>query len=141
MVIEKNILEFTSAYLIDEVRKGAFKGLVTGVLLVDLSNPFDNLGHSRLINKVQSYGIKGQSLQWFTYYLFARLEVVKFNHETLDKFPLPCGAPQGLILGPTLFLMFFNYSEDSLNFSKSIQFPDNTTIYFSKESVTSIEEM
>ena len=68
MVIEKNILEFTSAYLIDEVRKGAFKGLVTGVLLVDLSNPFDNLGHSRLINKVQSYGIKGQSLQWFTYY-------------------------------------------------------------------------
>ena len=62
MVIEKNVLEFTTAYLIDEIWKGAFKGLVTGVLLVDLSNPFDILGHSRLINKVQSYGIKGRSL-------------------------------------------------------------------------------
>ena len=56
------MLEFTTAYLIDEIRKGAFKGLATGVLLVDLSNPFDILGHSRLINKVQSYGIKGRSL-------------------------------------------------------------------------------
>ena len=141
MVIEKNILEFTTAYLIDEIRKGAFKEIVTGVLHVDLSHPFDILGHSRLINKVQSYGIKGQSLQWFTYYLFARLQVVKFNHETLDKFSVPCRVPQGLVLGPTLFSMFFNYSEDSLNFSKSIHFPDNTTIYFSEESVTSIEEM
>ena len=43
MVIEKNILEFTTAYLIDEIRKGAFKGLVIWVLLVDLSNPFDIL--------------------------------------------------------------------------------------------------
>ena len=51
----KNVLEFTTAYLIDEIRKLAYKGLVTGVLLVDLSNPFDTLGHSRLITKVQSF--------------------------------------------------------------------------------------
>ena len=56
------MLEFTTAYLIDEIRKGAFKGLATGVLLVDLFNPFDILGHGRFINKVQSYGIKGRSL-------------------------------------------------------------------------------
>ena len=51
----KDVLEFTTTYLINEIRKVAYKGLVTGVLLVDLSNPFDTLGHSRLITKVQSF--------------------------------------------------------------------------------------
>ena len=56
MVIEKkNVLEFTTAYLINEIRKVVYKWHVTGVLLVDLSNPFDTLGHSRLITKVQSF--------------------------------------------------------------------------------------
>ena len=67
--------------------------------------------------------------------------MVKLNNETLDKCPLRCGVPQGLIFGPVLFLMLFNDSEDSLNFGKSIHFADNTTIYYSEESVTSIEEM
>ena len=134
MVIEKkNVLEFTTAYLINEIRKVVYKGHVTGVLLVDLSNPFDTLGHSRLITKVQSYRIKSQSLQWFTYYLFARHQMVKLNREILIKFPLRCGVPQGLILGPILFLMLFNDSEDSLNFGKSIHFADNTAIYYSGE--------
>ena len=35
---------------------------------------------------------------------------------------------QGSILGAILFLSFFNNFEDSLNFSKSMQFADDTVI-------------
>ena len=37
--------------------------------------------------------------------------------------------------------MLFNDFEDSLNFSKSIQFADDTVIYNSRKSVTNIKEM
>ena len=57
---------------------------------------------------MQFYGIKGQALQWFTDYLFAPNQLVKFNNEISHKFTLICGAPQSSILGPVLFLIFFN---------------------------------
>ena len=60
----------------------------------------------------------------FIDYLFACHQVVKFNNETSEKLPLTSGVPQASILGPILFLMFFNDFEDSLNFSKSIQFAE-----------------
>ena len=56
---KKRSAELATAYLVDETRKEADKGLITGVLFVDLSKAFDTLGHSRLITKLQSYGIKG----------------------------------------------------------------------------------
>ena len=105
---KKHSTELANAYLVDEIRKAADKGLITGVLFVDLSKAFSTLGYSRLINKLQSCGIKGQALQWFTDYLFACHQVVKFNNETSEKFPLTCGVPQGSILGAILFLIFFN---------------------------------
>ena len=64
--------ELATAYLVHKIRQTADKALITGVFFVDLSKAFDNLEHSRLITKLQSYGIKGQALQWFTDYLFAR---------------------------------------------------------------------
>ena len=101
-------IELATAYLIEEIRKAADKGLITGVLFVDRFKAFDTLvGYSRLITKVQFHGIKGQALQWFTDYLFAPNQLVKFNNEISHKFTLICGAPQSSILGPVLFLIFF----------------------------------
>ena len=106
MVIET---ELATADLIEEIWKAADKGLITGVLFVDLFKAFNTLvGYSRLITKVQFYGIKCQALQWFTDYLFAPNQLVKFNNETSHTFTLICGAPQSSILGPVLFLIFFN---------------------------------
>ena len=138
---KKRSTELATAYLVDEIRKAADKGLITGVLLVDLSKAFGTLGYSRLITKLQSYGIKGQALQLFTDYSFACHQVVKFNNETSEKFPLTCGVPQGSILGTFLFLLFFNDFKDSLDFSKSLQFADDTVIYYSGKSIMNIEEM
>ena len=95
---KKRSTELATAYLVDKILKAADKGLITGVLFVELSKAIDNLGHSRLITKLQSYGIKRQAIQQFIDYLFAHHEVVKFNNKTSEKFPLTCGVPQGSIL-------------------------------------------
>ena len=82
----KRSAELATANLIDEIRKAAKKRLITGALFVKLPKVFDTPGHSKLITKVQNYGIKGQDFQWFTSYLFACHQDVNFKNKT-DKFP------------------------------------------------------
>ena len=62
---KKRSTELATAYLVNEIRKAADKGLITGVLFLDLSKAFNTHGHSRWITKLQSYGVKGQALHWF----------------------------------------------------------------------------
>ena len=42
---------------------------------------------------------------------------------------ITCGVPQGSILGPLLFLMFFNDFEKCLKHSQSLNFADDTVVY------------
>ena len=47
-------------------------------------------------------------LQWFTDYLFIRKEIVQFSVVLSEPNPVYTGVPQGSILGPLVFLIFFN---------------------------------
>ena len=43
---KKRSTKLATVYLIDEIRKAAVKGLITGILFVELSKAFGTLGHS-----------------------------------------------------------------------------------------------
>lgn len=132
--------EIAATLFIDNIRKACDKGLVSGAIFVDLSKAFDTLGHENLLYKLENFGIKGIALRWFTDYLFSRQQVVKFNNKLSDPSGLMCGVPQGSILGPILFLMFFNDFEQCLKSCDVIQFADDTVIYYSAKTVASVQE-
>ena len=41
------------------------EGKVTGAIFLDLKRAFDTVSHKLLLKKLNSYGITGNSLQWF----------------------------------------------------------------------------
>jgi hypothetical protein len=132
--------EIATTLFADTIRKAGDDGLLTGAVFLDLSKAFDTLGHDQLLLKLKSYGIKGLALHWFTDYLFQRSQVVKLGQELSEPCPLVCGVPQGSILGPVLFLLFFNDFEDCLSKCKFFQFADDTVIYVTSKYVSDIEK-
>ena len=49
----------------DYILNNMDKGFATGVIFLDLKKAFDTVSHEILINKLASYGIKDNELDWF----------------------------------------------------------------------------
>ena len=75
---------------------------------LDLSKAFDTTDHNLLIRKLDNYGIRGNSLNWFKCYLKGRIQRVKLNNVSSGWEEIVCGVPQGSILGPLLFIIYVN---------------------------------
>ena len=75
--------------------------------LLDLSAAFDTVDHDILIERLQaSFGIDGSALQWFQSYLLGRTQYVRRGAACSLVVYLLCGVPQGLVLGPILFILY-----------------------------------
>ena len=65
-------------------------------------------------------------------------EYVTYKSTNPKSLNIPCGVPQGSVLGPLLFILYSNDIPNSLKYSKSILFADDTTVYISGEYVTDL---
>ena len=54
------------------------------------------------------YGIKDAALAWFSSYLSGRVQRVCINKDVSTWNEIPCGVPQGSILGPLMFIIYLN---------------------------------
>ena len=112
--------ELASSLFLDDIRKEIDKGNLVGVVYMDLSKAFDTVAHSILLEKMTAYGINSMELEWFTSYLFQRKQQVVLNIVRSETHYVKCGVPQRSILGPLLFLIFFNDFSEILTNAKTI---------------------
>ena len=57
----------------DKVLNGFDKGLMTGMILVDLQKAFDTIDHDILLKKLSAIGFSNHTIGWFKSYLSNRL--------------------------------------------------------------------
>ena len=75
---------------------------------MDLSKVFDTLNHELLIAKLSAYGFSHCSLRLIYSYLSNRWQRTKINYTYISYTEIFHGVPQGSILGPLFFNIYFN---------------------------------
>ena len=90
--------------LFDEVLMGFDQNQATIIIFLDLSAAFDTIDPNKLLEILHDeLGIGGLALEWFRSFLVGRTQRVKIDDEFSDSLEVPCGTPQGSVLGPPLF--------------------------------------
>ena len=82
-------------------------GLVSVLVLLDLSAAFDTINYSILLQRLEHViGINETALGWFKLYLSDRFQFVLVNEESSSHTRVSDGVPQGSVLGLILFTLY-----------------------------------
>ena len=109
--------------------------------MLDLSKAFDTVNHSIRINKLEKYGVGGNTNKLMKSYLGNRKQIVNTNNAYSGEINLLCGVPQGSILGPLLFSLWA-YINDLPKASRFVTrlFADDTALILSDSNISSLNE-
>ena len=100
------------------------------VVYIDFSRAFDSIVHSKLLAKLQSFGICGSLLLWLDAFLANRTQRVCVDNCLSDDGKVVSGVPQGSVLGPILFLLFINDIDCVCDSNSTLKmFADDLKIY------------
>ena len=86
------------AHVTNTLLENIDKGILTGLIFLDLSKAFDTLDHSIMLDKLTSIGLNRSAVQWFRSYLTMRSQSVCTNGVLSDPMPISFGVPQGSVL-------------------------------------------
>ena len=108
---KKHSMKTASIYICDSIRKEMNNGKLTVAVYVDLSKAFDTIGHSVLLQKLSSYGMKDKEIEWLNSYLFNRKNYVWVDKTISSPEPVYCGIPPRIDLGTIIVYHFYQRSE------------------------------
>ena len=123
------------------IRKALDDGNIGCGVFVDLQKAFDIVDNQILLAKLSHYGIRGVSNDWFKSYLSNRSQYVSINGYDSGLAAINCGVPQGLVLGPLLFLLYINDLNQAIKFCKVYHFAEDTNLLCLGNSIEKLNKL
>ena len=103
--------------------------------ILGVSKTFNNVDHNLLIDKLNLYSIKSNSLKFFLSYLSNRKQFLQAGAIKTSSLGIICGVPQQSILGPLNFIIHVNDLCNVPKIFKPIRFTDDTSLFLSHKSI------
>ena len=124
--------------VLDEVYDRLDQGKFALGIYLDIQKAFDCINHDILLDKLQTYGIRGVAWRWFQNYLRNRKQFVSVNNCESSVQNISYGVPQGSVLGPLLFLIYINDIQQATGQSFLNLFADDTSMFLFDRSVVNL---
>ena len=106
-------------------------GQNTVVVALDIAGAFDRVWHQGLLVKLAALGVSGDLLDLLSSYLTGRTIHVVVNGKSSSNHDVGASVPQGSVLGPILWNVFFNDLLQALPSSSA--YADDCTLSYSYE--------
>ena len=94
-----------------------------------------------MLAKLNHYGIRGVSNDWFKSYLSNRSHYESINGFDFGHAAINCSVPQGSVLGPCLFLLYINDLNQAIKFCKVHHFADDTNLLCMRNSIIKLKKL
>lgn len=114
-------------------------------LFFDLKRAFDVISIELMLTSFYEFGIRGLAYSWIESYLTGREQKVKLKKGDLSvtskSKPVTNGVPQGSILGPLLFIMFFDSIMQEFPYHYVAAFADDAVVTSSNSDLGILSQM
>ena len=124
----------------ENIKKALDDGNIGCGVFVDLQKDFDTVDHQILLEKLNNYGIRGVSNDWFKSYLSNRHQHVSINGYESGLAAINCDVHQGSVLGPLLFLLYLNGLNQAIKSCKVHHIADDTNLLFLSNSTKKLNK-
>ncbi len=136
----KSSTEIALVNFTDSILENMDKGLITGVVSIDLTKAFDTVDHGILYSKLKVAGFADTSVDWIKSYLTHRTQITAIGNVYSTAKPVHIGVPQGSVLGPLLFIIYVNDVPLCIRHCNISLYADDTVIYLSCSDVSELED-
>ena len=97
-------------------------------MALDISKISNRVWHAGPLHKLKSYGISSRAFGHISSFLSSRRLQVALDGKSSQEYQVNAGVPQGIILGPTVFLLYINDFPDDVTCNIAIR-ADDTKLY------------
>ena len=122
----------------DDWYTGLESGQMLGMVFVDLKKAFDTVDHRVLCIKLELYVVQQRELSWVESYLTNRKQYCCVGGYDSRMGEVEVGVPQGLCLGPLLFLIYIN-SLPKITQGKVSSYADDTSLCHMGNDISKLE--
>jgi len=114
----------------------------TDVAYIDFAKAFDKVIHSKLIHKLECYGIRGDLLKFMRNFLLNRTQCTKVGSCLSTCLNIKSGVIQGSCIGPLLFVVYINDITECLRDGCSMKlFADDIKLYTCIETTVDTDRL